>query len=265
MQELIDGLERSHPYAINSKLPRAVHKPSILAAMDRQHNHTSGEMAQQKQQSGEDFEYSAHDIEKLVKDQIYNIQDKIDSLRDNLSKCSQGLEVIQQEQCDLFERYEIFLGRGTPDSNGRKRHKEGVTLPPISQRTCLTTSDAKGGHNEWEFSMISNIKKIARKRSNEQALRETESDVLKESHNEISIKQTASNEELRKSTRLNKAREAVRRAAVQHFRKREKSAAHSTESQDTLTKEILRKGESTIAHIIRAHDKLAKTTESQKK
>ena len=271
MQEVIEGFERTRPQVPNSKLPRAIHKPSTLATIERRHSYTSGEAAHAKLRASENVEYSTNEIEKMVKDEISNMQEKINSLRENLSKCSHGIEMIQREQSGIFHRYEVFLGRCTPDMRGKKHKKESVHFPPLSQKTSLISNGAKpGGHEEADkSSMISNIKKIARKRSNELALRETEpGDEADESRDKTIVKQTTSSEETRKSARLNKARDVVRRAAAQHFRKREKSASQPSEIQDILKQETIHKSDSKIAQILRAHDKMAKVekvSNSQKK
>ena len=183
---------------------------------------------------------------------------KINVLMENLSQCSHGIEMIQKEQNDIFHKYETYLNRRTPDFKSKKNQKESVRFPALSQKTSLVGNGAKHGeHEETDTSPISNIKKIARRRSNELAQRETETgNDADESRDRPTVRQT-SNEELRKSARLI-ARDAVRRAAAQHFRKREKSATQPSEIQDMLKQETIHNSDSKIAQMLRAHDTMAK-------
>ena len=270
MPELDVGFERPHPQVSNSKLPRAIHKPSTLATIERRHSYTSGEAVHAKQRTGENVDYSPQDIEKMVKDEINNMKGKINTLLDNLSQCTHGIEMIQKEQNDIFHKYEAFLSRRTPDMRSKKHKKEAVHFPPLNHKTSLVGSGAKHGGQEGADTspMISNIKKIARKRSNELALRETEmGDDADEARDKSTVKQTSSNEETRKSARI-KAREAVRRAAAQHFKRREKSATQPSEIQDVLKQETIHNSDSKIAQVLRAHDtmaKVGKVSKNQKK
>ena len=246
-QELIDGFERTHPRVSNSKLPRAVHKPSTLAIIDRRHSYTGGEISHPTHKMGVESDLTGQEIEKLVKEEMLGVQEKLKSLKENLSRCSHDIEMIQREQSDIFQRYEAYIGRNTPDLKGKKHcaiQKDGLTLPPINQRATLTNNGGNGGHDMTDkATKISNIKKIARKRSNELAMREADPNAVKGSWDINLAKQTTSDEDLQKFSKLNKSKEAVRRAIVQSLRMREKSAKQSRLNQQMFDPENKRTDE----------------------
>ena len=245
--------------------------------MERRHSgrsYTWGDSSRSSPRSEPALEITSYDVERLVKNEINNMQEKINALKESLFKCSHGIEMIQREQSDIFQRYEAFIGHCTPDMKEKKQHslhKEGFTLPPINQWTTLTHSNGNGSHDDTDkTTMISNIKKIARKRSNELALRETDHDAARSCDINIA-KQTTSNEELRrheeirKGARIIKAKEAVRRVAAQHIRKREMSATQPRESKEVIKTETGYKIDPKIVKVLREHDEKVKSSKNSKK
>ena len=266
IQELINGFERTHPRVTHSKLPRAIHKPSVLATIDRRHSYTWGEQYQPVHRTGADIDLSGHEVEKLVKEEISNVQEKINSLKDSLTKCSHDIEMIQREQTDIFQRYDILISRNTPDLKSKKQlvQKEGLTLPPINQRATLT-NNCKNDELMDKATKISHIKKIARKRSNELAMREADIEVDKASQEVKATQHMAANQEARKSSKLQKSKEAIRRAIVQSLRKREKSATNSHQNRQTPTADTVHESDSKLTQVLHVHDTSAKPSKHQKK